>query len=1255
MNNSYKIWVDTGGTFTDCISISPDNEIKRIKVLSSSRLRGKIIERISRFKVRASTGWGLERNILTGYTFKILGQPFQSTIADFDPAEAILVLDAPLISEDFRGREFEITAFEEAPILAARLATETKLTEDLPQLEMRLGTTKGTNALLERKGSKVCFIVTKGFKDVIEIGSQQRHDLFALNIIKQKPLYDEVIEMEERIDKNGHVLTELSQEEIIRCIEKVKAIQPDSIAIALIHGYKNDVHEMMLRDSLKSAGYEFTSMSSQMAREIKFLPRAQTTIVNAYLDKVIVNYLNSVKSVIKKGSLKVMTSYGGLVDADLFLAKDSLLSGPAGGVVGALKVAEKMEYQKIITFDMGGTSTDVSRVDHNFDYQFETEIDHIPVFSPVISIETVAAGGGSICSFDGFRLTVGPESAGADPGPACYGAGGPLAVTDVNLLLGRLDEGSLGIPLNRAASENALSEIKKQMSGERTNEALLTGFLQIANEKMADAIRKISLRKGHDPKDFALLAFGGAGGQNACALAELLRIQTIIVPFDAGLLSALGMGMADIERFAQKQILKPLDEVLPSIENHFNTLEEEALNQLKAENFSAEECHIKLRQIYLRFEGQESCLEIDYDKSASVREIFKSKYEKIYGHWLENGLIEVESVKTVAAGKREEKETEEQEATNYTPAYARKIRSFVKDSWQEIPVYQWEGLENGAFVTGPALLVSHNSTVFVDQNWQLKLGAGKNAVVNQTVRKESAGISKSEFAELELFTNRFKAIAGDMGAILQRSSFSVNVKERLDFSCAVLDKDGYLVANAPHIPVHLGSLGICVRSVVEELKIGPGDVVITNHPGYGGSHLPDITLIGAAFDENGELIGYVANRAHHAEIGGKTPGSMPPDAVNLSEEGVIISPAYLIRDGKDQWAEIKAILKSARYPSRSIDENIADLNGALASVYSGITELRSLCKNFGTKTVREFMVKLQNYATACVAGAFDKLSSNQWSATEYLDDGTKVRVRITLENERVHFDFTGSSRVHPGNLNATRAIVSSAVLYVLRLMVDEDLPLNEGIMKNVKISIPEGTFLNPTFNKEPVDCPAVVGGNTEVSQRLVDTLIKALELAACSQGTMNNLIFGNEKFGFYETICGGTGAGSGFDGADAVHQHMTNTKITDPEIIEYRYPVRLDKMEIRENSGGSGKWRGGNGVGREITFLDDISISLLTEHRKERPFGLHGGEPGKAGEQFVVRKDGVIVNLKGIDGLRVFPGDKLVIKTPGGGGWGKFE
>ncbi len=1249
--NNWQIWIDTGGTFTDCLAYAPNGNLYRIKILSNGTLRGRILECLTEKKLHIEINWPVNQDIFQGYSFRLLhNNPVSAEIVRCDLEQGILEINRAM--EISKGEEFEIFTGEEAPLLASRIATLTPRHQSLPELDMRLGSTKGTNALLERKGAKVAFITTEGFADLLEIGTQQRPDIFALNIIKIPALYAGVFTVNERIAANGEILLPLRDEEIRKLIEVLEIFTPDSVAIGLMNSYAEPRHEKKLKAALISSGYEFVSASHELAPEIKLLPRSQTAITDAYLSPVISNYLALVTKKLPTGTLKVMTSAGGLVDAALFKPKDSVLSGPAGGVVGAAHVARKHAKDRIIAFDMGGTSTDVSRYDGKYSYRFETSIGGISFFNPTISIETVVAGGGSICAFDGFKLTVGPQSAGASPGPACYGAGGPLAISDVNLLLGRIDPDNFGIPLDRKASREALGKLLARMEKAEMKEEILTGYLQIANEKMAEAIRKISISQGYDTADFALLAFGGAGGQHACAVAELLRIRDVIIPYDAGLLSAYGMGMAEIERFSSRQLLLSYQKVAEEIEDIFETMREEVFNKLKKEGIPQEKLYTRSRQIMMRFAGQENTLVVDYKTGSDPVQLFKESYQNLFGHWLEDEIIEVESLKLIAAAKSEITPAKNHHYSSYAPNFTKKVRSYIKNEWLEVPAYRWELLREGAFIAGPALIMGDSSTIFAEDHWTVTIGPDKDAILSRQNSNEITTSQLDDMAELELFTNRFKAVADEMGALLQRTSFSVNVKERMDFSCAMLDSRGFLIANAPHIPVHLGSLGVCVRSVLNKMEIGPGDVVITNHPGYGGSHLPDVTLVSAVFNEKKQCIGYVANRAHHAEIGGKTPGSMPADAKCLAEEGVVISPDYLIKSGIPRWKEIKSKLENAPYPTRSIHENLADLNGALASIQVGAESLKKLCRGFGSEKVTEYMEKLQNYGAECLAEAFSQTEGKQWQATESLDDGMAIAVKIVQNQQEIFFDFKGSAPIHPGNLNATFAIVSSAVIYVLRLMIDKDIPLNEGIMRHVHLNIPEG-LLNPVFPDNPFSAPAVVGGNTETSQRIVDTLIKALRLAACSQGTMNNLIFGNDRFGFYETIGGGVGAGAGFHGASAVHQHMTNTRITDPEIMEFRYPVQLRSMAIRKSSGGVGRWQGGDGIVRQILFKVPVTLTLLSQHRKIAPYGMNGGASGKTGEQKVLRHTGETIKLKGMDTIDMQPGDQIIIKTPGGGGYGK--
>jgi 5-oxoprolinase (ATP-hydrolysing) len=1242
MNTSWRIFVDTGGTFTDCIAYDPDQNVHRVKVLSHSALRGTVARAIGSRQWVVQLNWEVKSDIFAGYRFRSLKTDFACGVIALDPETKVIQL-ATESESDLSGQDFEISAGEEAPILAARLLTQTRLDEPLPPIAMRLGSTKGTNALLERKGARVGLFITQGLKDLLTIGTQQRPDLFALNVQKTPPLYEKVWEVPERMDAKGEVLEPLAP-------DFLDAIQTsgdwdgiDAFAVALLHSYRNPAHEQQLQSQLHQHTNLPVSVSAHLAPEIKLLPRAQTAVVNAYLTPVLHAYLQGVQSHLPAGALQVMSSAGGLVGAAYFEPKDSLLSGPAGGVVGAAWAAERSGFSRILTFDMGGTSTDVARYAGQYEYQYEVEVGGAQLLSPSMAIHTVAAGGGSICSFDGEKLQVGPESAGAFPGPACYGAGGPLTITDVNLLLGHLEPESFALPISESAARTALLATKGETEIE--DEVLLRGFLRIANEKMAAAIRNISVRKGFHPPDHALLSFGGAGGQHACALADLLEIEQLVIPYDASILSACGMEKAVLERFATGQVLRPYRPDDSELDELVNQLSQRALAALQQEAGTEGAGRIHQVWLNLRLQGQESSLEVPYQRGQDARPYFRERYEQLYGHWLEGREIELVSVRVSAV-----LENHFQPSSTVPPLpHAAK----AERTHRGLPVYLWEHLKPGARIVGPALLVSEYTTVYLENNWELTLDEFQTALLHKkkTLATREKQEIDSEAVQLELFTHRFRAIAEEMGALLERTSFSVNVKERLDFSCALLDAAGNLVVNAPHIPVHLGSLGLCVRKVSEVLTLGPGDVAITNHPGYGGSHLPDITLIRAVFSEQGERIGYVANRAHHAEIGGSRPGSMPPNARTLIEEGVVLEPQYLVRNGEVQWEAISARLQNAPFPTRALDENIADLNAGLASLQIGVIQLQSLAATFGSEQVQYYMNRLQAYASHCLMRSLEP-KAGLYEAREELDDGSPLAVRLVVQADQVQIDFNGSATVHPGNLNANDAIVSSAVMYVLRLLLKEDIPLNEGLMQNVALHLPNG-MLNPVFSADPGACPAVVGGNVETSQRLVDTMLKALGLAACSQGTMNNLLFGNDDFGYYETICGGTGAGPGFQGCDAVHQHMTNTRITDPEIMELRYPVRLERFAIRAGSGGEGKWTGGNGVIRQIRFLESVALTILSQHRKVIPYGSQGGKGGKRGKQYVIRADGKRVDLLGIDACEMENGDRFIIETPGGGGWGE--
>ena len=1243
----FQLFVDTGGTFTDCIAVDQDGKQYRRKVLSNSSLRGQIKKQISASKLQIHESWSLQRDIITGFSFRLLGEKYAGIkILAYDIHAHIITLNTALNFNPSETTNFEITSNEEAPVLGARLITNTGLSDTFPNMFLKLGSTKGTNALLERKGSKTLFIVTKGFKDLLKIGNQARPDIFAMNVKKRQQLTSEIIEVEERIDANGTTITPINTAQLKQDLLQLKGTGIDAVAIALMNAYKNPSNEQKVAQIVKEAGFRFISASEALTPLIKFLPRAETTVVNAYLSPIIHNYVNNISQRIGKQTFQIMTSAGGLVAANNFHPKDSLLSGPAGGVVGASIIGDQTGNKNLITFDMGGTSTDVSRYSGDFDYRFELEVGDSVINSSAIAIETVAAGGGSICGFDGYKLFVGPESASAYPGPACYGAGGPLTITDVNLLLGRLDTKQFGIPVYAEAAEKRIEELLKSIearTGEpRTKEVVLSGFIDIANEIMAGAIRKISITKGYDPKNFAMVAFGGAGGLHACDMADMLDMRSILLPQDAGLLSAFGIGNARIERFAEKQILAPLRNIQTSLQADFVGIEQQAVYALKNEGFETAETYIRQRMVFLRFKGQDSSLEIDFN-SVDLERSFHQQYYKLYGHNISNREIEVEAIRVIASIKNGTKSSESGQLHTYIPQADYHIKN------NTVPVYIRQNLKPGATIKGEALFLDNYSTTYIKPYWQLDLDSNGTAILKRTEAENKAALVRSQETDLELFANRFMAIAENMGALLQRTALSVNIKERLDFSCALLDGNGGLVANAPHIPVHLGGLGVCVQTLLKHYKFEEGDTIVTNHPKFGGSHLPDVTLVTPIFN-NGKRIAFVVNRAHHSEIGGISPGSMPPNAANLSEEGVVIAPFYLIKGGDVDWDGIRHILTKAPYPSRSVEENLADLNAAIAANKNGTNAVHHLIAQHGAETVTHYFNLLKEHAALKMRETLKKFPNGTYHALENLDDGSLLKATIQLKDGQCTIDFCGSSPVHSGNMNATEAIVNSVTIYVLRLLLNEPIPLNDGLMASVSITLPTG-LLNPDFDDDPTKCPAVVGGNVEISTRLTDTLLKAFGVVAASQGSMNNTLFGNQNFGYYETICGGCGAGKNFDGASAVHHHMTNTRITDPEIMEHRYPVRLDEFSIRKNSGGLGDKRGGDGVIRKITFLEPVNLSVLTQRRQSGPYGLNGAKNGAPGTQHIIRKNGEKIELKSIHNIDLTTGDQFVIETPGGGGY----
>ncbi len=1216
----WLIAADRGGTFTDCLARTPGGDVRRCKVLSRGVLRLAVESRSGSRGLRARLpqedlpdgffqGW-----LCTGPDGTVL------EVSRFSRGEG-LGFSAHLPEAWREGTAVDLHTGEPAPVIGARLLTLTPLHADFPGIEFRLATTLATNALLEGTGARTALFITEGFEDLPEIGDQRRADLFALGHFREPSLYHAVTGVRARMDAAGGVLTPLDEDALLTAAKALAEAGCRSAAVALLHSDVNPTHEEAAARVLRDAGFTSISLSSRLAPVIRLLPRSQTAGVNAVLAPVMDSFVDSVRGPLREnaGRFYLMASSGGLEEPAAFHPKDSLLSGPAGGVRGCAALAKSCGIKKALTLDMGGTSTDVARWDGGFLYQFEQHHGRSVILAPSLRIETVAAGGGSICDVTGEGLTAGPRSAGADPGPACYGRGGPLTLTDVNLLLGRLDPARAGIPLDAAPAWLRLTELKEKMAARglpvpAEDGALLRGLLDIAIDRMAGAVRSISVRDGCDPAEYTLIAFGGAGPQHACAIAAQLGMREILVARDAGLLSASGALHAPVETFAVRQMLLPLAEAWETLPRVLREVEGEALARL-----SSPDGTIHRRIAELRLRGQNTPLAIDFTTPGALDAAYRAEHARLYGYELPAAsVIELVSLRAAATVSQAEPEPE----------------TFPADA----PVLR-----------GPELIQDAFSTLVIEEGWEAVQGTrGTWRLTRRGPAGDRAPVAAAAVAELH--RARFQGMVDAMGGMLKRTAVSTNVKERLDYSCALLDADGRLVMNAPHIPVHLGALGECVRRVAAVLPPAPGDVLVTNDPAYGGSHLPDVTVLCPVFGPSGRLLGWTANRAHHAEIGGITPGSMPAGATCLAEEGVVIPPRHLVRGGVSCEGEIAALLTGGPWPTRSLGDNLADLRAQLAAARHGAQALLALCETQGEGETAARLAALTEQAREAFARRLARAGELDVSAAEHLDDGTPLAVRLRHAGGRLTVDFTGSGAVHPGNRNATAAIVRSAVLYVLRLWTGEAIPLNEGMLEAVDLIIPEG-ILQPVFDADPRLSPAVVGGNVETSQRVVDTLLRALDLEAGSQGTMNNVIFGSATFGHYETIGGGAGAGPGYHGLSAVHTHMTNTAITDPEIIERRYPVRLREFSIRRGSGGAGRWRGGDGIVRAYEFLAPLTVSLLTEHRKERPFALHGGEPGIPGRQTLTR-GGVETVLPGTARVSVEPGDLLRMETPGGGGWG---
>ncbi|MDQ1159162.1 5-oxoprolinase (ATP-hydrolyzing) [Sphingomonas sp. SORGH_AS 950] len=1177
----WSFWIDRGGTFTDVVARAPDGTLTTAKLLS---------EAPERYADAAIAG------IRT-----ILG------LAD------------------------------DAPLPADRIA------------EVKMGTTVATNALLERKGARTLLVVDRGFANLLVIGDQTRPRLFDLAVRRPAPLYDGVIEIGGRIDADGMVVLPLDEEETAAQLAAKRAEGFEAVAIALTHGWAHGDTEARVAALARAAGFTQISASHVVSPMIGLVARGRTAVVDAYLSPVLRRYVDRVAGALGPIPLHFMQSSGGLADARAFQGKDAILSGPAGGVVAAARTAQAAGIDRVIGFDMGGTSTDVALYAGRFERVLDAEVAGVEMRVPMMAIDTVAAGGGSILHYDGSRFRVGPDSAGAHPGPACYRRGGPLTVTDANVLVGKIQPAHFPAvfgpngdqPLDMEAPRRAFAELAAEM-GMADPRAVAEGFLEVAVAHMAAAIKRVALERGEDVTGFALQCFGGAGGQHACRVAEVLGMRTVLIHPLAGVLSAYGMGLADRVAIRQRSVERPLGTPLDAI---MAALGDEAAAEVGA---GAR----RVATVHLRYAGTDTALPVDWAEDDAMHAAFEAAHRARFGFVSPNAELVVESVmvEAILPGEPVTPPPLPPREGPLPPPLSH-VSVWTNGAEHATPVHDRATLRPGDRIAGPALIREAIATTMVEPGWTLRVGDGGELLLahDASDTRSAPDPRLVDPVQLELFNTRFMGIAERMGVVLRNTSRSVNMKERLDFSCALFDGQGRLVANAPHVPVHLGAMGESVRAVIasRSATLKPGDVVALNNPFNGGTHLPDVTVIAPVFDEAGEHIRFfVANRGHHADIGGLTPGSTPPLSRTLEEEGVVIDDFLLVDGGTLREAAFRELLAGARYPARSPDTNVADIKAQLAANATGIAELNALIAASGWPMVHAYMGHVMDQAEESIRRVLSRLEDGAFAYA--MDDGTPLAVRVTVDRaaRAATIDFTGTGPARPGNFNAPPAVTRAVVLYAFRCLIGEDLPLNEGCLAPLTIIIPAGSFLSPPPGS------AVVAGNTEVSQAVCNALLGALGACAASQGTMNNFLFGNDRYQYYETICGGTGAGPGFDGASAVHSHMTNTRITDPEILELRYPVRLDRFDIRRGSGGSGHHRGGDGAIREITALEPMTATIVASRRIVAPFGLAGGGAGAVGRQWLVQADGTRHALPGVDQVELQAGDRIVIETPGGGGAG---
>ncbi|MCO5069876.1 MAG: hydantoinase B/oxoprolinase family protein [Rhizobiaceae bacterium] len=1140
---------------------------------------------------------------------------------------------------------------------------------------IKMGTTVATNALLERKGDRVLMLITKGFRDALRIAYQARPDIFAKEIILPEQLYERVIEVDERIRADGCVERLLDVAAVKPQIDQAKADGFDAVAIVLMHAWKHSEHERVLARVCRDMGFGQVSVSHEASPLVKLVGRGDTTVVDAYLSPILSRYVRQVADELgitpetSATRLMFMMSSGGLTAADMFQGKDALLSGPAGGVVGMVETARIAGFNKVIGFDMGGTSTDVAHYDGEYERAFDTEVAGVRVRAPMMRIHTVAAGGGSILHFDVGRFQAGPDSAGANPGPACYRRGGPLAVTDANVMLGKLQPDFFpnifgpgqDQPLDTDIVRREFRDLADKIGDGRSPEAVAEGFVTIAVENMANAIKKISVQRGYDVTEYLLNCFGGAGGQHACLVADALGMEAVLIHPFSGLLSAYGIGLSSVFASRQQAVLLPLAEAsLTEIGETIESLRGAVVSELAAQGITGDAASTR-PILHIRYDGTDTALPVDFSAGSLGQAVgdFEAAHKAQFGFIYENKsmiveAVDVEGVDTSEKGRSEiDSETQDQAAT---ASETRQI--FAEGAWRESGVFHRDRLKPGHKVSGPALIIESHQTIVVEPGWQAEISSKDHVLLRRVERKARASAmgTDADPVMLEVFNNLFMSIAEQMGVTLQNTAYSVNIKERLDFSCAVFDRNGALVANAPHMPVHLGSMDRSVETIIRlnEGNVHPGDVFALNAPYNGGTHLPDITVVTPVFnDDRSQILFWAASRGHHADVGGTAPGSMTPLATTVDEEGVLFDNFRIVERGKFREADLVTLLTDHPYPARNPHQNVADLKAQIAANEKGAAELRKMVTHFGLDVVEAYMGHVQDNAAESVRRVLERLPEE--SHYDYpTDTGQTIRVKITVDRQKreATVDFTGTSPVMKNNFNAPEPVTRAAVLYAFRVMVESNIPMNAGCLRPIRIIIPEGCMLRPSYPA------AVVAGNVETSQHVTNAMFGALGALANAQGTMNNLTFGNKQYQYYETICSGspagqTNAGRGFDGASGVHTHMTNSRLTDPEILELRFPVLLEDFHIRKDSGGRGKWRAGDGTKRTIRFLERMECAILSSHRNRPPKGLDGGDDGEVGKTEIRRNDGRMEALKACDQTTLEAGEAVIVTTPTAGGFGR--